>query len=432
VSETTYMTPERMLQGIDAYLKASEPKFQLKATGNYLKLVAKNIENAIKAHERGQKYVVHSTQFPNEFFIPFDIQPLFNELYSTILGMFSLDNAKFIDVSDELGFPCDNCSYYRAFYGTIEKGLWPIPDFVCYSSSPCDQTPKGQEGAARMMGVPSFGMDRPYTLCTPQAMAYWRKEHEDLIKFLEAQTGMKMDYDRLKEVAQQSKAATELYLEINKLRATIPTPVGAEAVFAAMAAYRAWVGTAELVEFFTDFRDELQERVDKGIGAVEHEKFRYACATTPPFFDLTVQNLIEERYGGVQVMDILQWWREDADWMYDPDDPVGSLAYRVMFHPSNMLHGPMSAQAEQLRQMVIKQKPDGIIFFNHVGCRHGGGGFRIAKDMAEQEFGIPFKTIDMDTLDKRFVTKEGIVDDLDEFFEMVEQSQPYKERMVAA
>jgi len=33
---------------------------------------------------------------------------------------------------------------------------------------PCDQTPKGQEGAARAMGVPSFGLDRPYKLFTQQ------------------------------------------------------------------------------------------------------------------------------------------------------------------------------------------------------------------------------------------------------------------------
>jgi len=32
-------------------------------------------------------------------------------------------------------------------------------------------------------------------------------------------------------------------------------------------------------------------------------------------------------------MDMLQWWREDADWLIDPNDPVGSLAYRITFHP---------------------------------------------------------------------------------------------------
>jgi hypothetical protein len=44
-------------------------------------------------HDRGKKYVVHSTQFPNEFFIPMGVEPLFNELYSTVVNMFSDDNS---------------------------------------------------------------------------------------------------------------------------------------------------------------------------------------------------------------------------------------------------------------------------------------------------------------------------------------------------
>jgi len=41
------------------------------------------------------------------------------------------------------------------------------------------------------MGVPSFGLDRPNKLFTRQAQAYWKKEHEELIKFLEEQPGKK-------------------------------------------------------------------------------------------------------------------------------------------------------------------------------------------------------------------------------------------------
>jgi len=62
-----YLDPEGMLKLIDGYLKTAGPTFQLKATSKYLRLTAKNIEVAIHAHDRGKKYAVHSTQFPNEF-----------------------------------------------------------------------------------------------------------------------------------------------------------------------------------------------------------------------------------------------------------------------------------------------------------------------------------------------------------------------------
>jgi benzoyl-CoA reductase/2-hydroxyglutaryl-CoA dehydratase subunit BcrC/BadD/HgdB len=428
MSTTKYLDPEGMLKLIDGYLKKAGPTFQLKASYKYLELSAKNVEAAIHAHDRGMKYAVHSTQFPNEFFIPMGIAPLFNELYTTIVNMFSDDNQAYMDISDSMGFPCYNCTYYRCFYAMIENGAWPKPDMVCYSSSPCDQTPKGQEGAARAMGVPSFGLDRPYKLFTPQAQAYWRKEHEELIKFLEQQTGKKMDYDHLKEVAKLSYAATKLYLEVNELRAKIPTPCGAEAAFAAMAAYRAWVGYPELVTFLTEFRDELTERVDKGLGAIPEERFRYLCYSSLPFYDLSILGLLEQRFKAVNVMDMLQWWREDADWLIDPDDPVGSLAYRISFHPANLLHGTMIDFAEETRQAILHTKPDCVIFFSTVGCRHGGGAAKIGKDMAEREFGIPFITIDVDVLDKKFITKEKIADRLEGFFEKVENSKPYKVR----
>jgi benzoyl-CoA reductase/2-hydroxyglutaryl-CoA dehydratase subunit BcrC/BadD/HgdB len=431
MSITKYLEPEGMLKLVEGYLKKATPSFQLKSTAKYLQLVAKNVENAIHAHDRGKKYAVHSTQFPNEFFIPMGIEPLFNEMYTTVVNMFSDDNQAYIGIAQEMGFPCYNCSYYSSFYGMIEAGAWPKPDMVCYSSSPCDNTPKGQEGAARAMGVPSFGLDRPYKLFTPQAQAYWKKEHQELIKFLEKQTGKKMDYDHLKKVAQLSYKATKIYMEINELRSAIPTPLGAEATFAAMAAYRAWVGYPELVTFLTEFRDELKERVAKGIAAIPEERFRYACYSSLPWFDLTTMNLIEQKFKAVNVMDILQWWREDADWLFDPDDPVGSLAYRVTFHPANPLHGTMADLAEEVRQMVLKTKPDGIIFFNTLGCRHERGGVKIAKDMVEREFGIPWANVDVDVIDKTFTTKEKIADQLEGFFETVESSTPYKARRKA-
>lgn len=40
--------------------------FKLKSTAKYLQLVAKNVEAAIHAHDRGRKYVVHSTQFADQ------------------------------------------------------------------------------------------------------------------------------------------------------------------------------------------------------------------------------------------------------------------------------------------------------------------------------------------------------------------------------
>jgi hypothetical protein len=113
MSTTNYLDPEGMLKLVDRYLNTAGPSFQLKSTSKYLQLVAKNIEAAIHAHDRGKKYVVHSTQFPNEFLIPMSMEPLFNKLYATVVNTFSDDNQAYMNLADDMGFLCYNCSCYR-------------------------------------------------------------------------------------------------------------------------------------------------------------------------------------------------------------------------------------------------------------------------------------------------------------------------------
>ena len=107
---------------------------------------------------------------------------------------------------------------------------------------------------------------------------------------------------------------------------------------------------------------------------------------------------------------------------------MGILAYLVSIHPANLLHGTRADFTKQTRQAIIHTKPDCVIFFSTVGCRHGGGSEKISKDMVEREFGIPWITLDVDVLDKRLITKEKIADKLEGFFETVENSKPYQAR----
>jgi len=427
-SEKECLDPQAMVDGINKYIQDLENRTQLKSTAGYLRLVVKNIEQAIHARDNGNFCALHSTQIPTELFSPLGITPLCSELYSTIAGIVSDANQEFLAISDEISFHCGNCSYYRTCYGMVEAGAWPAPDFVVYSSSPCDQAPKGLEMAARCLGVPSFGLDRPHGIFTPQAMGYWLKEHEALIRFLEEQTGRRMDYDLLKEVVWLSYRATQVYMEINELRRAIPSPLPAEAAFAPMAVYRAWAGTQLAIDFLEKLRDEMKERVARGIGAVAQEKFRYICATSLPLFDSRIITEMERRHGAVNVMDHLQWWREDADWLMDPEDPVASLAYRIQFGMANSLHNSAMDEAEEVRLAALKCRADGVLYFNNLGCRHSAGGYRIVKDTIGRSLDLPWATIDCDLLDKSFTTFEAVMGQLDVFFEEIEKSRPYRER----
>ena len=137
---------------------------------------------------------------------------------------------------------------------------------------------------------------------------------------------------------------------------------------------------------------------------------------------------MEKRYGAVNVMDHLQWWREDGDWLIDPDDPVASVAYRIQLGAANSLHNTTMDQAEEVRLAALKCKADGVIYFNNLGCRHSAGGYRIVKDTIARSLGLPWATINCDMLDKSFTTHDEVMDQLDVFFETIENSMPYREK----
>jgi benzoyl-CoA reductase/2-hydroxyglutaryl-CoA dehydratase subunit BcrC/BadD/HgdB len=372
---------------------------------------------------------VHSTQFPIELFWPLGITPLLNELYSTIIGIVGNRNHPYPSVGDDIGSPRGKCPPYQTFYGMAEAGAWPFPDFVACSSSPCDPAPKVQAMTASCVGIPSFELDRPYRIFTPQGMDYFFGEHRALVRFLEEQTGREMDYDYLNEVTQLSFRATQVYREINELRGRVPCPLPAEASFAPMAVYGAWAGTQICVDFLEQLRDELQDRVDRGIGAVPDERFRCTCATSLPLLDFGVMAQAEKRYGVVSVLDHLQWWRDDADWLIDRHDPVASLAYKAQFGPSDAVHGAAPDYVEQIRQAAVKCRADGVIHFNNPGCRHAAGACRALKDSIERSVDLPWVSIDCDMLARSPASSDEVMAQLGVFFESVEKSRPYQERI---
>jgi len=166
------------------------------------------------------------------------------------------------------------------------------------------------------MGVPSFGLDRPYKLFHPAGQAYWKKSTEEFVEFLEQQTGKKMDYDHPERGGPLSYKATKALpsrstscAEDPRLRSSPRHPRGR------WQPTGAWVVVSRARDFLTEFRDELKERVAKGPRA-PFPRSASATSATPAFplrSGASVGAARGGRYKAVNVMDMLQWWREDGD-----------------------------------------------------------------------------------------------------------------------
>jgi benzoyl-CoA reductase subunit B len=408
----------------------------MKSTLGYLDVVSTYVERAATAKDEGKWVASHGTQQPLEILEAMDVRGIFNEFWGVVSDIVRLESVpEALSVSASTGTPTEVCSFFRNMDGLMHAGKWPRSDFFLYATSCCDNV-KAFHTLGRRYDIPSFGLERSYFPYTTHAMEHWKNEYKRLIAFLEEQTGTKMDYDRLKEVVARSYRLTELHLEIDKLVANVPCPLSPECFSGTLVAIRLLPGTQKAIDFLTGLRDELKERVDKGIGAVKDERFRVLWSSFTPFFDPTLMSFMQQKYGAVSVADMLSTWRVDenveAKWMLDPDDPIGNLAYRTVLAPGNCQYSSGLDVGTVLSDKSRRFKVDAAIFNNNFGCKTGAGYGPIIKDELMRQVKVPTLTLDCDVLDHTFVSKAEVESQMDSFFEMLETSKAYQDRRAIA
>jgi benzoyl-CoA reductase/2-hydroxyglutaryl-CoA dehydratase subunit BcrC/BadD/HgdB len=404
----------------------------MKSTFGYLDVVSTYVERIATAKEDGKWVASHGTQQPLEILEAMDVRGVFNEFWGVVSDIVRLESVpEALSVSASTGTPTEVCSFFRNMDGLMHAGKWPRSDFFLYASSVCDNV-KSFHTLGRRYGIPSFGLERSYYPFTAHAMEHWKNEYKRLIAFLEEQTGKKMDYDRLKEVVARSYRLTELHLEIDKLVSTVPCPLSPECFSGTLVAIRLLPGTQKGIDFLTELRDELKERVDKGIGATDNERFRVMWSSFTPFFDPTLMSFMQKKYGAVSVCDMLSHWRGEAKWMLDPDDPLGNLAYRTLLAPGNCQYSSGVDVGANLSDKAYRFKVDAAIFNNNFGCKTGAGYGPIIKDELMRVVKVPTLTLHCDVLDHTFISRAEIESQMDSFFEMLETSKDYQERRALA
>ena len=353
----------------------------MKSTVGYMELLNKYVERIVTAKEtrqiRGRPTAPSSRSRSTRRWTSWASSTSSGASSPDVVKVESVPEA--LSISLSTGTPNEVCSFFRNMDGLLHAGKWPHTDFFVYATSSCDNV-KAFHTLGRRYGIPDFGLERPYYPFTPRAMEHWRNEHKRLIAFLEEQTGKKLDYDRLKETVRLSYRLTEVALEIDDLVAHVPTPMSAECFGGVLLALRLMCGTQEAVDFLESLKAELEERVANGVAAVQPERFRVIWSSFTPFWDTGLMGFMQQKYGAVSVTEVLQRWRGEANWLLDPDDPLGNLAYRTQLAPGNCQYSPSIDWAGQVVEQARKFKADGAIFNNNWGCKQAAGLGPIVRD----------------------------------------------------
>ena len=145
----------------------------MKSTVGYMELLNKYVERIVTAKEQGKFVATHGTQQPLEIYEAMDVVGVFNEFWGVISDVVKVESVpEALSISLSTGTPNEVCSFFRNMDGLMHVGSGQQRSS---STPPPRATTSGVPHARSALGIPNFGIERPYHPFTPRAMEHWRR-----------------------------------------------------------------------------------------------------------------------------------------------------------------------------------------------------------------------------------------------------------------
>ncbi|MBI4330448.1 MAG: 2-hydroxyacyl-CoA dehydratase [Chloroflexi bacterium] len=385
----------------------------------FYRIMADHYQSVLRAREEGRLVAMHSGRPPLELLHALDIVPFYHEIFSLDALALQRNLQPYLEAASTAGIPVEFCSNHRAMVGQALTGAIPDPDLLLLQTDCCDNKLKTWEIFFDHYDCPRFLLDIPFTY-REEGIAYIRRQLDQLVSFLEAHSGKKLDLDRLTQSLEHSRQCHALYREINRMRAGVPSPLNSREAFSPLAMMLSLEGTPEAVSYFQQLRDDLQERVAQGKGAVEQENYRLFWLHGLPLHSLELLDWFEREHGAVVVMDQFSLLEEED--MIDPARPLESLARRHYFSCLNIaFYGDLEKSSRHITRAAREARAQGAVFLAHIGCQIGCTMIRYFKDALQEEVGIPTLILDADLIDPTAMSLEEMQGKMEGFFEILDE-----------
>ena len=397
---------------------------RLKSTsGFYRNYVKKSYEDAHRAKAEKRPVAWVSSTFPVETLQAMDIVPVWPENYASVCAARQV-SVELCELAEREGFSRDLCSYSRCVLGSmfgydkeLPEGGLPKPDLLVATTSACDTHMKWFQVASRTYKAPFFVLDTPYNIgggdsehIDKEHIEYYKTQLNELFAFLEKQTGTSFDKYKLSQTLALSNWTSKLWTEIQDLRKNTPCPMDARDAFSAVFFMLSIPGSQLAVDFYTQLRDELRERVKDGIGAIENERFRLVWDNLPLWYNLKIFEYLNS-LGAVVVAEVFSHtWTGSLD----PENPYESLARKYL---PNMANSTIQRRVNIILNLVQDFHVNGVILPTNRGCRMMSIGETIVRDTVYKKLGVQSLIIDVDSSDPRVAGEAQVKERLATFLE---------------
>jgi benzoyl-CoA reductase/2-hydroxyglutaryl-CoA dehydratase subunit BcrC/BadD/HgdB len=356
-----------------------------------------------------------------QIFHAFDCAPLCLEFFPSFYT--AADEKvvyEFLEAAEAAGVPSDTCSTDRFIIGATLAGELPTNSFFVTSSAPCDGTRIAYPILKRILDCPMLFLDAPYRDDREAIRYYARQLKDQLIPFVEAQTGRKFDIDRFREVVDESNRAYELMVDTHETYRARPAPHHGLLRTAPYTLFTQGAGRPRTTEVLRLFQEDSTRRVREGrCEGPFREKHRVLWVHVPPTYDLDLFSWMEQQLGATVVATSLSGTTilEPID-TSSLDSMLEGVAWQGLDMTMSLMRYDSVSFLDLAMHTYVQYGCDCIIATQHVGCQSICGARGMILERCRQR-GIPLLFLEFDYNDDRVFSPELMRAQIQEFFNTV-------------
>ncbi len=323
--------------------------------------------------------------------------------------------------------PDDSCGLIQLAAQAVEKGYVPTPNSIIAMLEPCDAQTSVHDAWLSVdawSDIPTFALDYPYG-STQGDFKYFADELGRMIAFLEDLYGVKMDWDRLREVCETSNQMYAAWSDLNDLLCAVPCPLPPM-----ISAELGWnvtqhllpPGSPDAINLFNLLSAGARQAVEAGIGAVPHEQVRILWADLDGTWAASMlAPWLAEKYGAV----IVQTFQGHTPYL--PIDTSSPESMLLGVGRRSISEVPMIRQArgsvgvfiEDIKSMVNDYTIDMVFFPGHKGHKDQSANIGFLRETCH-DIEVPLFAFTCDLFDPTWVPIDQLKRSIDEFFETQE------------
>jgi bcr-type benzoyl-CoA reductase subunit B len=374
---------------------------------------------------KGSKPVAWVTSgAPVELLRVFDFYTVYPENHGALCGAQKL-GPEICSKAEDRGYHPDLCSYARidlghAFSGKTPAGRLPRPDLLFCCNNICQTVLYWYKELSHYWDVPLIVFDTPYNFKDIQEsdIRYMVSQFEEMIPKLEKISGRKFSDNRFKKIIGLGSEASLTWGRVLATMKHSPAPMTIFDAFVHMAPVVSLRGLPVSLDYYRILLEELEDRIEKGIGAITKEKKRLMWDNIAVWFKLRDWSLLfAERGFNFVAATYTNAWAETIHYL-NPESPFESMAraYSLVILNNNMDH-----RLKLMERMIRDYRIDGLVILSLRSCKPYSVGQYDIRRLLGERLGVKTLVIEADMTDFRTFSEEQIRTRLEAFFEQLEE-----------